>query len=522
MVSVIIVLALLFVVGSVNAAAEGTAVTDEATIELDGQMTINDGFWICGTENAVGTNFLADWTSSDEKTPNEDEPTLLTLYAPNDAFAVGDERLNLTVETDGEEYWDDEAATATLERGQPSTEGITVKVAPRDVVSPSDDINDILEVASPRREIAAQDIVVIEIEASGVLDYLLDEDDEWDTDNGLDVILEKASSPTENTSGENTDRLSLSDGELDDAAVHISPNENQFYLVFDESELQATAAGERWTAKFEVTNETRNYPEYTRPENVSTSFDIEERSIELIGDWEEDRIKLWNTEWSWIAATTNIAPETKVHYVVEIENRLLSVGTTVSDDGSATATFDLSEFTPDDEISRIAAIERGAGVEAYSRGVIVAGPGARFVPETQTETEVTVDEDAELNVTVTNVGQAGGETPYEVRIDDEIVDEETLSLAAGESASEQYAFDTAESGDIEWTVTVEESLSGTLSVSEKNDEAPNDTGDYATNGTGESSDDAVSDENDDAQPGLGFLSVLVALAALLTIASWRR
>ena len=500
----------------------------EFTVDTDGEdrthVSIDDGsdwelsFWIEDPEtDEVDVSFNtyhaghddARAVTTDDADIEIDEETSID----DDEHRLADGEYALEVG-----YWPvDPTDSATLDLEPRATEGIDLHVAPYDAVSTADDADDVLEVATTRSTIAEGDLAVLEVEASGIFGYLLDEDGSWAEGTGLDVVL----SPAEDADDESA-ALSLADGDFGDAAIHPDPDANAVYVVVDQGELAGMAPGDQWEAAFVLTDENPYLDDGAEAERVSTPVDVVERAIELVGDFDGDLLEVANVEESWITAETTVAPGTDVQFDVEIDNRLLSVGSTVDEDGTAAAHFDFSEYEPGEEVQEIAAIEKGGDVETRAAGVIVA-PTAEFVLEATADSQVSVDDPADLDVTVTNVGQADGETPYEVEIDDELVDDRELSLDAGENVSETYDFDTAEADEIPWSVTIGESgsESGTVTVTDDGSEGTNGN-ESDQNGDGDPPDDTSADSEDDGQVGFGVLVAVVALAALATVAAWRQ
>ncbi|MGQ3414255.1 PGF-CTERM sorting domain-containing protein, partial [Natrinema sp. LN54] len=113
-------------------------------------------------------------------------------------------------------------------------------------------------------------------------------------------------------------------------------------------------------------------------------------------------------------------------------------------------------------------------------------------------------------------------------IDGEVVDEQELEVASGDSFEESYDFDTSATADIDWEVTYGDTTeSGTLHVVEdsgsdsgnESDSGTDSSGDSDSDSSGDSDDSGSSDDGDDGTPGFGVGVALVALlgAAMLAL-----
>ncbi|WIV68863.1 CARDB domain-containing protein [Natrialbaceae archaeon AArc-T1-2] len=159
-----------------------------------------------------------------------------------------------------------------------------------------------------------------------------------------------------------------------------------------------------------------------------------------------------------------------------------------------------------------------------SGGGTGGSPTAVFTAETDAPAEVEVDEDAQLDVTISNIGTASGTTDYEVVIDGQTVDQDEIELEVDETVTRHYDFDTTEAGDIDWSVTVDaDDASGTLTVVEDDPDPPVDDDVDDVDDDVDDVDDDVDDvddevDDDDIIPGFGVVLALIAVLAGAAIA----
>ncbi|ELZ08389.1 hypothetical protein C479_13658 [Halovivax asiaticus JCM 14624] len=303
------------------------------------------------------------------------------------------------------------------------------------------------------------------------------------------------------------------------AAFYQIPEDNEsneFNVTFDVYSEDDVDEGEAFNPYTDTT------------ESFSESFTVEEPTL----SFDSDKYEVAPEEGQEITGTTNIAPgnEIRVEAGAYGDNGFVEDGTgVVQDDGSWAAAIDFSGEVQDTEFDLEATnrayddyADDGKLVDE-AEGVIGEDVGATpsLSISTDVPSEVAVDEDATLTVTVENKADSGTAAGnISITVDGEEVTSEELELEAGGSQEFTADFDTSSAGDIEYSVTTtgddgdqDDSTSGTLTVAE---EDPG-TGDESE---GSGDDDEGDDEGGDSDDGEGSpgFGVAVALVALLSAA----
>ncbi|MCU4973181.1 PGF-CTERM sorting domain-containing protein [Halobacteria archaeon AArc-m2/3/4] len=433
---------------------------------------------------------------------------------------------------------EDETDAAFLTINDRSTDDISTHVAPQDL-SITDDAQDFLNESTERDYVAQDDYLITEVEASGIYGYLLDDDGNWDADDkglALEYELEGVGPFGQE---QNFDITDLDDS---DYQIHVDTDKSdKFYVIFntdvvDDIGTDATFAdGQTWNASFTVSAEDNKLlDDDGDDESVSTEFDVEERNVEFVGDVDDDdRLQISNSAESEINAETNIAPGTDADYRLRVGTDVYEQASSVSDDGTISASFDLSEYEAGEEVRdvRISAPDR-----FETTGVIVdAGEDTTDEKDdlelaVDAPSDVKVGEDAEFGVTLTNNKDEEVTTTVEFEFAGETEDAE-LTIGADSSASETFTVSELDAGDYDWSVSVDDydlSDSGTLTVEaddkDEDTETPDesDDSDDSDDSTADDSDDSDDSDDDDGQPGFGVAVAIVALLAAAMLALRRQ
>ncbi|MGQ3414399.1 BGTF surface domain-containing protein, partial [Natrinema sp. LN54] len=302
-------------------------------------------------------------------------------------------------------------------------------------------------------------------------------------------------------------------GSLDDADYGADASD------FQTRALEADSSYD-WTLKFSDDSVFVDEDEGTE---VEGEFTLEEREISI----DDRHEQLPNSANATVGGDTNVAPGTEVTVrAVSSGNFVLDPDTEVTADRTYSANFDFSGHEAGTEVE-LTATEDGGESDELDAELVDAGDAIVDVDASAPE-EVTVDEKAALGVTISNDGEAPSVEDYTVTIDGEVVDEQELEVASGDSFEESYDFNTSATADIDWEVTYGDTTeSGTLSVVE--DSGSDDSGNESDSGSDSSgdsgSDDSGSDDSgsddgeDDGTPGFGVGVALVALlgAAMLAL-----
>lgn len=392
-----------------------------------------------------------------------------------------------------------------------STDDLTVHTAPQGTDTDVD-VEDLLEDATETDTIAEGDLVIAQIEASGIYGYLNDTPAGFDdAGENLSFALE---SEEEGPFGAEDETLDFDDG-LEDASIIVDDDNDQFFVVVETEGVEDFEDESEWEAVFTVGYENHYVAgdDDEDDETVSDSFEIEERNLEITGDFDDDeRLIVANTDDSEITAETNVAPGTEGNYYVETQEDTFSDDFTVGEAGELVATFDFSDAEAGEILPSIEFDEDG-GESDDTEGIFgdVDEEAASFQVTADAPANVNVGDDASLDVTVENAGDADGEASITVTIDGEEVEAVNEELAAGDSWEQSYDVPTDEEGDVEWDVSTQhDSASGTVSVGEEDDDTEMDD---------DMDGDMDDDDADDGQPGFGVIVALFALigAALLAL-----
>ncbi|WP_245550096.1 BGTF surface domain-containing protein [Halopiger xanaduensis] len=257
---------------------------------------------------------------------------------------------------------------------------------------------------------------------------------------------------------------------------------------------------------------------------IENEFTIEEGELSLDDANEE----VPNSEDAEITGTTNAAPGSEVDTSVRASGTFTeSEDVEVASDGTFTATYDFSEYDTGTEFT-IEAENTDVDGEDEQDAVLVEAGQPDINIDTSAPGEVTVGDDASLDVTVSNDGGAAEEVEIGVDIADEPVASENVTLEPGDEWSESYDFDTSEAGDVSWGVTAgDESASGTLTVAEEtpDDSGSEDSGSEDSGSEDSGSEDSGSDddgESSDGTPGFGVAVAAIALLAAAMLALRRQ
>ncbi len=535
-------------------------VGDEVEMTLDLQNTEQAGVDLIYDGEVLGQVDVTDATDDDEvtlvlntydKTVSlaEDDESGATVV-PDFSEIEGDEPLpaiDYELEAFPSTDRDGETDASLLILNERSTDDVTTHVAPSSV-SPSDDLDNILEDATQRDYVAQGDYLITQVEASGIYGYL---DDGNLEDHGLQLHYEQS----ESGPFDSPEAFNLSDVDSDNYVIKEDAQNDTFYVIFDVNDIQTANMGtdededmtsQSWNVEFSV-NEDNDYIENEDDvESVDQDFDVEEPSVEIEGDFDDDdRLQVSNSAESEVTAETNIAPGTEGEFAVRFQTEVEYADAVVDADGMIANAFDFSDREAGEEIRYVRVNADGASDEV--EGTVVqadeqpAEPEPEFTVDTEAPSEVTVNESAELGVTLANDGDANGTTNLTVTVGDETVDDTTKEIAAGEETSFSYDIPTDEAGDVSWEVTVDDdSASGTVTVAEEGDGEDGTDGEDGEDGTdgedgedgtdGEDGEDGTdsedggdgSDGDAEGQPGFGVAVALVAMLAAAMLALRRQ
>ena len=358
------------------------------------------------------------------------------------AAAAGDDG-TFIVNDDDESEADDELDSAVLELQAPSLGEITTWVAPADDANEDDTIEDLLESVTQRDDIALDDRLVVQYEASGIFGGMVAaSDDDFDIledgtsadliaeydgglldDEGINFLFE-----SEDAIG-NQDPTSLDFSNLDDEseAFLILDNEGgQFFVIVDtdadvwdsgepedgdtfEIELEyETDDDDR--AKFDDVGEgTDNnalsldpagYPYFAADSTqaVSAEINFEDAAISFNNLNADGEVQAENIEDSEISGVTNIAPgssgEIRVASTDASTSFRIGQSVEIADDGMVSATFDFSGQEIGDEFDTRFRIS-GSNVDTVDSVIVAEGDLGVEEPVEDDEDDV-VDDDEDV------------------------------------------------------------------------------------------------------------------------------
>ncbi|WP_394348460.1 BGTF surface domain-containing protein, partial [Natronococcus sp.] len=376
---------------------------------------------------------------------------------------------------------EDETDAAVLVLDDRSTGDMNTWIAPGDNFDVDEVELDDIENSTESDSVAEEDLLVVGVEASGIYGYALDGDGEWDGDDNIEIEFEDTDEPRYGSA----DSVKLDDLEDDEANVVVDEDENRFFVVVDAT-ADEMDADETWDVTFTIDDENDYVDD---DETADAQFDIEESFVEFVGDEDDEgQLQIENSNESEITAETNLAPGTDGDFRLRASSEIYTSDAEVDDDGVLATTFDLSSHDEDDEIRTLSASVGDAETDDDDVDAVFVSAADDdeekkdgFKIDADAPSEVNVDDDASLDVTVVNNNDEAGNATLEATVGDEEYTEE-LELDAGDSVTESFDFDTSEEAEIDWSVeTGDDSDSGTLTVDDK-EKANGENGENGANG----------------------------------------
>jgi len=331
------------------------------------------------------------------------------------------------VSDEGSSGAEEELDNAVLELREPNIGDITTHVAPSEAADDDDNLEEVLNTVTQRSEIAIDDRLIVQVEASGLYGAMVDQAGDFDIlsdgTSGATVydITQDGNLGEEginfNIEGEdavgNQDPTSvkLEDADEDEVFVLIDNAEGQFFVIVDSSNADAFANGEpedgdTFTAELEYETDDDNQPRFARNDegvitdafeftyqdvdditgfpylqadsdiSSSTEFTWADAEVEFDNVNVDDQLEAANTEESEISGQTNVAPGSNAEISISSSDASSSFrsGQTVdiAEDSSISGTFDLSEQQVEDEFDTNFRVS-GNDVDTVSSVVVEAG-----------------------------------------------------------------------------------------------------------------------------------------------------
>lgn len=418
------------------------------------------------------------------------------------------------------------AYTAELELSEGSIgDELETGVAPADAdfdnVSGADDIENV----SSSDAVTEGDYLVTAVDASGVFGYLAD------NDLGEEITFEMEQTNPETYDAPNQFNHT-------DVDVVEDPENNQMFFILDTSN-EDIEAGAEYDVTFTATEDFAYVDEDTE---ATTSFSVEERSVEVTGDFDEDdRLQVELDENSTVTGESSAAPGSDTEIRLGLgtpDHPTLSQTAQVQDDGTIEADFNVSDREVDEELDvEIEDQYDGDVNDSVSAVFVDAADDHDQDPHTVTITVTDADgepvEDAEVEVDgQTETTDSNGEATFElhhgeydvsathdgetasgtITVDDETADTGSLTLGEEDTGEISDPDDGADDGVDDHDDGVDDS------VDDSDDGVDDGADDYDApeDDTADDTDDAADDTED--QPGFGIAVALIALLAAAGIA----
>lgn len=259
-----------------------------------------------------------------------------------------------------------EVGTLTLH--ERSTDEMTAHVAPAS--ESLDDADEIRERVSTRDTVADEDTLVLQVEASGLYGYLLDEDGGLATDEGLDFVIEQ------NESAPNTDPAVFDVTALDDDTVSFveDPDNNQFFAVIDTEAVEQGGNELEIGSEYEAIFSVHYHNDYVAldelDELATTTFTVEERTVTF--DSEPIEVEAGAPNGT-VAGTASVAPGSELTVSVRTDDSEYRFTererVTVQSDGTWEATFEETFTTVPENVTFSVAVT--GAVEGEIDGIVV-------------------------------------------------------------------------------------------------------------------------------------------------------
>lgn len=324
-----------------------------------------------------------------------------------------------------------------------------------------DELEAILADATERDVVANRDLLVAEVNVSGVFGYLNATPATF-TSEGLAFEL-----------WEQTDTAHARSHPLSEfgnrAAVVERPASDTVYVVLDAFSIPGTGTSRPLDVRFTVDGAENPYvaDESAGPEvvaNASVTYDA--RRVEIVGDALGDRLLLPTRENAEITAETNIAPGTEFQLWADLpeDDFRISSGT-VAEDGTLTGDVYLANVAPGTPISEVRIRVPHRYTEATSPAVTYDPDDPTVVADADAPANATVGENATIDAAVENVGTEATTADVRVTVDGDRVLERSLSLDPGERATIRHDHVAEEVGLLDWSVEAgNDTVSGRVPV----------------------------------------------------------
>ena len=418
--------------------------TIESAFHSKGLSNVPENANLFGDDGSNLNNSYSDYIVDDLGIANNETKQLTRPLQPTDyeiqiaGTDVDSDESMFDADTGGEAT--DQLASAVLELQTPEIGDITVHTAPDENADDETEVSELVDAATVREEIALDDRLVVQVEATGIYGALVagpdgsSYDPDWDRlSDGVDTqVLHNLETNTnesitfeviaeETTGNQDALEVQLNGNSNSDTFIVLDEENGQFFLIADTSSNNAFANGDApdeetsFTANLEYDADnddnrykidpnygafsedgnSENYPYLLQGETLSSSTELSlaPRSVNFDNMNVDDVLEAENIEDSEISGTTNLAPGTDSEIRVSSADSASSSfrnGQTVniSEDGTISAEFDFSDQEVEDEFSTIYRVG-GSSVDSVDSMIVEEGS---LNPETPEDDESEDDE----------------------------------------------------------------------------------------------------------------------------------
>lgn len=268
-------------------------------------------------------------------TPGNDETDLTDALAPGYNYGI-------SVQVDGLEK-----DLATLELQERNTESVSIHTLPGS--SPAE-LSDIRANATPTDEVASGDYLIAQVSASGVYANLDNDTTGADLENGSTFATENGYEVNivDEDAGLNQPPKQYDVSAAQD--VIVDAENDTFFLVYDTADLDYES-GDSPTVHFNMTQDNPyiTSEEEATEQSASTEFEFVKRTFEYNNLNDENVVEVPTMDNVEVGGTTSAAPGTETTINLRSESGAdvpftMSKDATVDEDGSVTATFNMSEY----------------------------------------------------------------------------------------------------------------------------------------------------------------------------------
>ncbi|AXR80780.1 BGTF surface domain-containing protein [Natrarchaeobaculum sulfurireducens] len=376
---------------------------------------------------------------------------------------------------DDEADVDDEIGYATLDLIDPELGEISTWVGPEEDADDEDDIDELAEQLTERDNVAIDDLMVTQFEASGIYGHLaaLSDDDMDDVlEEGIEgEVLEELANDNalegegveftfeEETAAGNQDPNDLDlESDEDEVFILIDNEAGEMYLVVDTSdepfdrsiddgdefdiELEYETDDDDRFRFFDTSEEEAGphgaddgssgdgdaaFPYFAADssQSVSTTFTFEDRAVEFDNLDEDENVQIETSEESVVTGETNVAPgsdgELRITNAGDTSSFLSTEDADIHSDGTVEAEFNFDDRNEDDEAS----LEFRVGGDSVddADGIFVEAVDEEE-PEEDDEADDEEADDDEADDEEADDDEADDDVDVDDDADDDVVDED--------------------------------------------------------------------------------------------------